>query len=756
MSQIRFDEVANAAGISYVGESWGASWGNFNNDPYPDLWVTNHVERSTLYLNQGDGTFTDVTSEVFEDLKLPDTHGAAWADFDNDGDRDLVQLVGAGQGRGQSPNFLYVNSEGKLTDQADTLAPNLHAAQCCCAGCQKLEDRAGELELGIDYPLARGRMPLWLDYDNNGLLDLVVTATQRPDGQAASTIFRQSENGFEEVSSNTGFEIPDAKHGTFAVLSDVTGDDELDLIGKGGPLTVYDLSSIPFKDATDSTIKDLQPNDMAIADFNGDLRSDFYLGQGGGFRDLFQNEPNNLTAVLSGNGETGVQFTTSGEVTFDLTPVWRNSPQSPGKIYIGKDGFNPDGMKFTLSPDDPGVEGIFEHTPGDDPGVYIGWDSLREQWHLLWSQENWAPMAARIKATEPISQSTAIGFNSADPANDRLLINTEQGFVDQSETAGINSVPNPSESVVAGDFDNDMDVDVYVLASGSAGNRSNLLYDNQGDGTFTPVANAGGAAGTKLGVGEAVATADYNLDGFLDLFVTNGKTEVHEDGPYQLFQNQGNENHWLEIDLQGTVSNRDGIGAQVLVTAGGVTQLREQSGGIHNRAQNHQRLHVGLADNTTVDKVVVKWPSGIVQQIENVASNQLIEVVESSNPVDRPYELTLEAEAVDPLTGYRLEAVPEASGGQVLSLFETDATTGQANTTFTGSSGIYDLVVGYYDEHDGQAQLAVELNDSELERWTLNEVLPGGSAQPQTFRERRLEDVALDPGDELSLVGTSD
>ena len=85
-----------------------------------------------------------------------------------------------------------------------------------------------------------------------------------------------------------------------------------------------------------------------------------------------------FTAVLQGTGETGVQFTTSGDVTFDLTPVWRGSPQSPRNIYIGKDGLNPARMKFTLSPDDPGVEGIFKHTPGDDPGVYIGWDSQLE------------------------------------------------------------------------------------------------------------------------------------------------------------------------------------------------------------------------------------------------------------------------------------------------------------------------------------------------------------------------------------------
>ena len=67
------------------------------------------------------------------------------------------------------------------------------------------------------------------------------------------------------------------------------------------------------------------------------------------------------------------------------------------------------------------------------------------------------------------------------------------------------------------------------------------------------------------------------------------------------------------IDLEGTRSNRDGIGSVVSVTAGGVTQMRIQDGGVHHRGQNHSRLHFGLAKHTQVDKITVHWPSGAVQ-----------------------------------------------------------------------------------------------------------------------------------------------
>jgi Ca2+-binding RTX toxin-like protein len=146
------------------------------------------------------------------------------------------------------------------------------------------------------------------------------------------------------------------------------------------------------------------------------------------------------------------------------------------------------------------------------------------------------------------------------------------------------------------------------------------------------VPNAGGAAGSSLGLGDTVTMADYDLDGFLDLFVANGYVEgtplFSEEGPYELFRNQGNSNNWLQIDLEGVESNRDGIGAQVFLTAGGKTQLREQTGGFHKWSQDHQRIHFGLAQNTEVDLLEIRWPSGTVQQLENIAANQLIKVIE--------------------------------------------------------------------------------------------------------------------------------
>jgi hypothetical protein len=103
-------------------------------------------------------------------------------------------------------------------------------------------------------------------------------------------------------------------------------------------------------------------------------------------------------------------------------------------------------------------------------------------------------------------------------------------------------------------------------------------------------------------------------------------------GGYRLYHNVGNGNHWIEFDLEGTTSNRDGIGAIVRVTAGGVTQMRLQDGGIHFRSQNHSRLHFGLAKNTQIEKITVQWPSGQTQELEGVKANQILRIRETSSP----------------------------------------------------------------------------------------------------------------------------
>jgi Ca2+-binding RTX toxin-like protein len=184
---------------------------------------------------------------------------------------------------------------------------------------------------------------------------------------------------------------------------------------------------------------------------------------------------------------------------------------------------------------------------------------------------------------------------------------------------------------VTGDFDNDMDEDVYIATTRSVVNTPNMLYENQGDGSFLAIPNAGGAAGTNLGTGDFVSTADYDRDGFLDLLIANGAgsfSPVIDTTTYQLFHNQGNDNHWLEIDLEGVLSNRDGIGAQLFLTTNGITQLRQQDGGIHYSVQDHQRVHFGLGEYTQADSLTIRWPSGIVQRLVNISADQVIKIKE--------------------------------------------------------------------------------------------------------------------------------
>ncbi len=164
-------------------------------------------------------------------------------------------------------------------------------------------------------------------------------------------------------------------------------------------------------------------------------------------------------------------------------------------------------------------------------------------------------------------------------------------------------------------------------------------WKKNGNGVFSEVADAAGATGVavadQVGASETVVTADYDRDGRLDFLVTNGmnmRPPHRNNGPYRLFRNTSAVRNWVELDLVGTVSNRDAIGAKVYATAGGVTQLRERNDGYHRGSQNFRHLHFGLANNTTVN-LRIDWPSGETNVYNNVASNELYRATELSGIV---------------------------------------------------------------------------------------------------------------------------
>ena len=116
---------------------------------------------------------------------------------------------------------------------------------------------------------------------------------------------------------------------------------------------------------------------------------------------------------------------------------------------------------------------------------------------------------------------------------------------------------------------------------------------------------------------------DYDNDGDTDLLITqlNGKVTL-------LRNENGKRNNWLRLKLIGTRSNRDGIGARVTLTAGTESQLREVHIGYSYLSSNDPRLLFGLGERTVVDRLQIRWQSGVVQLLENLAVNQELVVTE--------------------------------------------------------------------------------------------------------------------------------
>jgi hypothetical protein len=177
------------------------------------------------------------------------------------------------------------------------------------------------------------------------------------------------------------------------------------------------------------------------------------------------------------------------------------------------------------------------------------------------------------------------------------------------------------------DCDNDGALDLYVAnASGySSPGFPNVLYHNQKNGAFNKVANGAGTANLFDSYGSACA--DVNNDGYLDLYVTNSNA------PNQLFLNGRSSNHWLKVRLIGTVSNRDAIGARLRIVAGGRRSFSEVNAGGGYVSQNSFVQHFGLGQNTMVDTLDIRWPSGLLEKYTNLRADQLVTVTEKQGIV---------------------------------------------------------------------------------------------------------------------------
>jgi len=193
------------------------------------------------------------------------------------------------------------------------------------------------------------------------------------------------------------------------------------------------------------------------------------------------------------------------------------------------------------------------------------------------------------------------------------------------------------------DYDNDGWMDIFQADGSMLDNiqlyhseerfmQPKLMYRNLGGGKFAVVSGELGPDFLRPVVGRGLAVADFDNDGDLDLTICNWGSY-----PELLRNDGGNANHWLEVMLVGTKSNRDGIGAALKLVAEGFTQHQQAKGGMSYMSASDPRIHFGLGQRQTIQSLEITWPSGLVDKLANLPIDQIITVKEGAGIVPRTF-----------------------------------------------------------------------------------------------------------------------
>jgi hypothetical protein len=583
---ISFTDESNKLGLNdKLYESWGAAWGDLNSDGYPDVYMSNHRNYSQLAVNDQNGAFrnqafnADGDSLIARGFEHWDDHGATWADMDNDGDLDLLL---AEVGRSYRTGW-YRNNGGTFSGFSGSSNESYFPI-----GRPGTGRNLSFFEFHLSCGRGEGNWGVLTDLNNAG----------RPD----------------VVCANNGGDFP------YRILFEGSG------------------SSVSLP--SNKRVIDFIPGD-----FNGDLINDYIHFFG-------RDRPNGAYLVDSNTVESQMNITnsasnqeltivTDGSLTLkDINNrTWRRNDYR--SVRIGSGGYRPGSETFTLDVNNSANHGIVNSTSSDR--LYVGYDTAAGAWKLRFnSRGSWEYIHFVMETDAPISSISQPSPNSGDkPSFPKMYTGTGSGFQEVGFSSGLTRVQ--CGSGVAGDFDNDMDLDVYMACRNGAANIANVLYENDGSGRFTQRFNhgaegvIGGSVADNAGNADSAILADYNIDGFLDIFVINGMNmrPQHMGGPKQLFKGEVNNNRWLQFDLVGTSSNRDGIGAKLYITTpDGKVQYREQNGGYHRWSQNHMRVHVGLASNPNATVRVV-WPSGQEDTYSNLDANKVYYLEEAGSATVR-------------------------------------------------------------------------------------------------------------------------
>jgi hypothetical protein len=487
---------------------------------------------------------------------------------------------------------------------------------------------------------------VFADYDNDGWKDLFVSHTFRH-----NQLFHNRGDGtFEDVTARSG--ISEDCCTTVASWGDYDNDGKLDLyVGryldprKAIPTTFYARNGEPnqlYHNNGDGTFTNVTEKagvgdtglclGSAWGDYDDDGRPDLYVVNDFGRSTLFHNE---------------------GAGTFTDVTVKTGTLSYGAGMSASFGDYDNDGRLDLYTADIRSEHGWFAESP-------TVWRYMANSWKQgVWKTD--MPLYFQIfrqSGTQfvPVFKEMAAG--------NHLLHNQGDGtFADVSWKSGANPIGWFWGSGF-GDFDNDGFQDVYSadgwvyndkgteieldfldnVVGNQAEYKKGTFFDpkhfrklswhgwernrhllNRGDGTFQEI---GRPAGTDLLTNSrGIALADFWNRGVLDVAVAANADR------HALLRNEiEGGRHWLEVELTGTKSNRDAVGARVTAKAGGKTLTREVTAGDGYASQSMLRLHFGLGAAAVVDELTIKWPaSGIVQRFKNVSADRIVKVIEGGD-----------------------------------------------------------------------------------------------------------------------------
>jgi len=314
------------------------------------------------------------------------------------------------------------------------------------------------------------------------------------------------------------------------------------------------------------------------------------------------------------------------------------------------------------------------------------------------------------------------GGEPARRTNQLFRNNGDGTFTDVADEAGLADLIQ-TWSAAVGDFDNDGHMDMLVGAS-SFSDGGHKLMRNNGDGTFTDV-TAGSGFDVFGGTSIEHATYDFNNDGYLDIFgnsstmfLNNGDftftpyvvpfsgaaiADLNNDGFLDAFRgneisyNVGNNNNWIVLNTQGVESNRNGIGARVEIYSNLGTQIRDIRSGEGFKYMSTLNTHFGIGTDTEIDQIIIRWPSGIVDLIENPDINTVHLIIEGQNV------LGTEDQVLAPITLYPNPANDQLNikynaplAGSVASVYDVSGRAILTQTLKENALNISNLTTGTY------------------------------------------------------------